>query len=164
MPGLNRRWSIDPGGEAVSHEEEVHNASRQFYAALNRMVSGDSGPMAEIWSHGPDVTSMHPIGGREVGWDAVQGAFGQVAHLASAGKVELKNALIRVAGDLAYEVGTEHGKVTLGGHKLALDHRVTNIYRKEAGAWRIVHHHTDISPAMLEALEDLQVHVAAKGR
>jgi ketosteroid isomerase-like protein len=139
-------------------------ASKQFYAALNRMANGDPGPMSEIWSHGADVTTLHPIGGREVGWDAVRGSWNQVAHLASAGKVELKHAVIRVSGDLAYEVGIEHGKITLGGHKVAMEHRVTNIYRRESGVWKIVHHHTDPSQAMLDALHDLQVHAAAGGR
>jgi hypothetical protein len=29
---------------------------------------------------------------------------------------------------------------------------VTNIYRREGGGWKMVHHHTDVSPAMVEAL------------
>ena len=95
----------------MSAEEEVRRASLQFYAGLNRMANGTAGAMADIWSHGPTVTTMHPIGGRQVGWDAVRGSFEQ---------------------------------------------RVTNIYRREAGAWKIVHHHTDISPAMLETLSRLQ--------
>jgi hypothetical protein len=48
--------------------DEVRKASEQFYAALNRMLNGDAGPMADIWSHSAVVTTMHPIGGREVGW------------------------------------------------------------------------------------------------
>ena len=148
----------------MSTAEDVRNASRQFYAALNRMLNGDPGPMAEIWSHGAQVTSLHPIGSREIGWDAVRGSFGQVAHLASGGKAELKEAIVQVAGDMAYEVGVEHGKVTLGGHKLAIEHRVTNIYRKEGGAWKIVHHHTDTSPAMLEVIHELHAHSGSAGR
>ncbi len=33
---------------------------------------------------------------------------------------------------------------------------MTNIYRREAGEWKLVHHHADISPAMLGILERLQ--------
>jgi ketosteroid isomerase-like protein len=53
-------------------------------------------------------------------------------------------------------VGVEKGHVTMGGHKVNLDHRVTNVYRREAGTWKIVHHHTDLSPAMIDLVGSLQ--------
>ena len=67
----------------------------------------------------------------------------------------MSGRLIRVAGDLAYEVGTEKGRVTLGGQQVAIEHRVTNVYRREGDAWKIVHHHTDLAPAMVEVMSDL---------
>jgi uncharacterized protein (TIGR02246 family) len=139
----------------MSAEDEVRKASQQFYAALNRMVNGDSGAMADIWSHSATVTTMHPIGGREVGWDAVRASFEQVAEVASDGKVELKDQLIRVAGDVAYEMGVEQGQLKLAGHQAGIEHRVTNVYQRQAGAWKMVHHHTDKSPAMLDILSRL---------
>jgi ketosteroid isomerase-like protein len=140
----------------MSTEEEVRRASMQFYAALNRMANGSGGPLADIWSHSPAVTTLHPIGGRQVGWDAVRGSFEQVAQLASDGNVEIMNQLIQVDGDLAYEVGVEQGKLKLAGQPIVIEQRVTNVYRREAGAWKIVHHHTDVSPAMVETLNRLQ--------
>lgn len=142
------------------YEDEVRKASKMFYTGLNSMANGDSGPLSAIWSHGADVTTMHPIGGREIGWDAVRGSFAGVAKLASKGKIELKDQLIHVVGDLAYEGGIESGQITLSGEKVTIEHRVTNIYRKEGGAWKIVHHHTDISPAMIEVLKRLQIKAA----
>jgi ketosteroid isomerase-like protein len=137
---------------SISAEREVRKASEQFYAALNRMLSGDAGPMGDIWSHSAGVTAMHPIGGREVGWDRVRESWEQVAKMASGGQVKLSDQVIQIAGDMAYEVGTEQGEAKLGGQQVSLEHRVTNIYRQEAGAWKIVHHHTDVSPAMLDVL------------
>lgn len=136
----------------MSTEDEVRNASKQFYTGLNRMANGDGSPLADIWSHSSVVTAMHPIGGREVGWDAVRASFEKVAELASEGKIELKDQFIRVAGDVACEAGIEHGHLKLAGQQVTIEHRVTNIYQREAGAWKIVHHHTDISPAMLDVL------------
>jgi ketosteroid isomerase-like protein len=144
----------------MSNEDEVRKASKLFYNGLNSMANGDSGPLADIWSHDAAVTTMHPIGGREIGWNAVGGSFAQVAKLASKGKVELKDQLIRVVGDLAYEVGIEYGQFSLAGEKVAIEHRVTNIYQKQGGAWKIVHHHTDISPAMIDVLRRLQTRAA----
>jgi ketosteroid isomerase-like protein len=140
----------------MSTEDEVRKASEQFYAALNRMANGDARPLADIWSQGADVTTMHPIGGREVGWDKVRASFAQVAEIASEGQVRLDDQLIRVTGDLAYELGSERGQAKFAGQQVSLDHRVTNIYRREAGSWKIVHHHTDVSPAMLDVLNRLQ--------
>jgi ketosteroid isomerase-like protein len=139
----------------MSTEDEVRTASRQFYAALNSMANGDAGRLEDIWSHGAAVTAMHPIGGRQVGWDAVRASFEQVAQSASDGKIELKDQLIHVAGDVAYEVGVEHGQFKLAGQKVTIDHRVTNIYQRKGGAWKMIHHHVDISPAMQDVVSRL---------
>jgi len=136
----------------MSTQEEVRQASKQFYAALNRMLNGDARPLADIWLHSAAVTAMHPIGGRQVGWDAVRTSFEKVAQLASGGKVELKDQLIHSTEDVAYEVGIERGQLKLSGQQVSIEHRVTNIYQREAGAWKIIHHHTDTSPAMLGVL------------
>ena len=139
----------------MSAEEDVRRASKQFYAALNRMANGDAGPMASAWSHGPDVTALHPIDGREVGWDAVNASFGRFAEIASDGNIALKDQFIRVDGDVAHELGVEQGECKLGGHPVAIKHRVTNIYRREGGGWRMIHHHSDTSPAMVDVLAKL---------
>ncbi len=55
--------------------------------------------------------------------------------------------------DVAYTVGTEYGQAKLGDETVGIDWRVTNIYRREEGEWKMVHHYTDVSPALVEALE-----------
>ena len=123
---------------------------------MNRMLNGDPGPIAEAWSHSATVTTMHPIGGREVGWKSVGESWTQFSKLATGGHAKLSDQLIQVVGDLAYEVGIEKGQVTLAGKQVPIEHRVTNVYRREAGAWKVVHHHTDVSPAMQDLLRSLQ--------
>lgn len=141
----------------MSAEMEVRKASGQFYAALNRMLCGDADPLADIWSHGAAATTMHPIGGRQVGWHDVHDAWKRVARLTSDGQVELRDQLLHVVGDMAYEAGVEQGKLKLAGGWVAIDHRVSNVYRRESGAWKIVHHHADTSPSMQDALRESQV-------
>jgi ketosteroid isomerase-like protein len=140
----------------MSIEGDVRAASAQFYAALNRMTGGDAAPLADVWSHGATVTTLHPIGGRQTGWDEVRGSFEQVAQLATGGHVDVRDQSIQVDGDLAYEVGVEVGQATIAGERVTIEQRVTNVYRREAGEWKIVHHHTDVSPAMLDILSRLQ--------
>jgi ketosteroid isomerase-like protein len=140
----------------MSTESDVQRASEKFYEALNRMANGESGSMKDAWSHGAAVTTMHPIGGREVGWEAVEASFAQVAGLASGGRIALEDRRLQVDGDMAYELGVESGRFTLAGHDVAIDQRATNIYRRDAGAWKLVHHHSDLSPAMMDVLKKIQ--------
>src|SRR5919108_4536283 len=99
---------------------------------------------------------MHPIGGRQAGWEQVRSAWEQVAHICSGGQVRLDDQLLRTGGDLAHEVGTERGQATMAGQTLTFEHRVTNGYRREAEGWKIIHPHTDVSPEMQELLRRLQ--------
>jgi ketosteroid isomerase-like protein len=140
----------------MSHEDEVRRASAQFYSALNRMADGDAGEMSRAWSHSDTVTTMHPIGGEQIGWTAVKESFDQVGGLASGGRVEIADQIIHAGEDMAYELGTERGQIKLAGETVQIEQRVTNIYRREADGWKMVHHHADISPAMLGILERLQ--------
>jgi len=55
-----------------------------------------------------------------------------------------------------YEIGTERGRGKVAGEQIEFEHRVTNVYRREGGQWKMVHHHTDVSPAMVEVLRRLQ--------
>jgi len=139
-----------------SPEAEVRTASERFYAALNRMANGDDSLIAATWSQSPSATAMHPVGGRNNGWNQVRESFHQFALAASAAQIRLDDQLILVSGDLAYELGVERGSLNLGGQPVAIDGRVTNIYRREPGGWKLIHHHADPSQAMQEAVNLLQ--------
>jgi hypothetical protein len=51
----------------VVAEDEIRQASKRSYGALNHVIGGDPQPMVEIWSHDSDVAIMHPLGGRRLG-------------------------------------------------------------------------------------------------
>ena len=140
----------------MSAEDEVREASKRFYAGLTRMLNGDATALAEIWSHSDTVTIMRPVGGRDIGWDEVRESFRRLASVASEGRVALEDQMIQVVGDLAYELGIECGQFKLAGTLVTFENRVTDIYRREAGKWKVVHHHADVSPAMVDVLRNLQ--------
>lgn len=48
-----------------------------------------------------------------------------------------------VSGDLAYTVHREHTKASLRGEPRDYVLRVTQVYRREDGAWKVVHRHGD---------------------
>lgn len=137
----------------MTAEDEVRAASTEFYAALNRMLAGDASSLGAIWSHSSTVTALHPIGDWHVGWEDVRTSFEKVAKASTGGQVAMTDQLIRVGEDMAYEVGVEHAQFSIAGEPLTVNSRVTNIYRREAGAWKIVHHHGDKSAGISEPLD-----------
>jgi hypothetical protein len=42
----------------MAFDDEIRQASEQFYAAINRAINGDPGSMMEVWSHGSEVTTL----------------------------------------------------------------------------------------------------------
>jgi ketosteroid isomerase-like protein len=140
----------------MSTEDEVRQASDQFYAALNRLLNGDAALMMEVWSHSPDVTVLHPVAGVTVGWEQVRASWEQFAHLCSGGQVTIRDPLIRVGTELAYVVATNAAQATVAGETISFELRATHIFRGEAGGWKVVHQHVDLLPAMQAILDRLQ--------
>ena len=140
-----------------SHTEAdaVRAASDQLYDALEALLNGDAGSMAEIWSHEDDVTTMTELGGREEGWDAISESMEEAAAVCSDGTATRKDQVIRVTGDLAYELCTESLSATFAGEPITWEHRATNIYRKENGEWKVVHQHADLNAELAEKVADM---------
>ncbi|WP_416840919.1 YybH family protein [Haloferax sp. DFSO52] len=136
-------------------DEGVRAASDKFYNALTQMASGDAAPMLELWPHRDDVTTMHPIGGREVGWDEVQGPWQGVADMADGGEVTPTDQHFRVYGDVAIELVTEKASMSLGGETVDGEYRATNVYLREDGEWHIIHHHTDTDSEFIDIVQRL---------
>jgi ketosteroid isomerase-like protein len=134
-------------------EEEVRRAAERFYAAQTHGLNGDFGPMEELWSHGSDVSVMPPSGGRVLGCEEVRAAWERAARAFSGGEVTLEDVVVvPITEDTAFTMGTERGHRKVGDQTIHFEGRVTNVYRREAGGWKIVHHHTDFSSALVEAL------------
>jgi ketosteroid isomerase-like protein len=133
-------------------EDEVRQTSEQFYASLNRLINADPGPMMEVWSHRSDVSTMNPRGRVNVGWEEVRAGWERATQSMSDGQVSVEDLIVvPLADDVAYTLGREHGQVKVGGEPVIIDWRVTTIYRREHGEWKVVHNHTDVSQTMVEA-------------
>ena len=57
------------------------------------------------------------------------------------------------SGDLAYTVAYEHTSTSVAGVPRTYTLRVTQIYRREDGEWKLVHRHGDELPADQEPLK-----------
>jgi hypothetical protein len=116
----------------MSVENEIRKASGKFYPALNSVLNGNPSLMADVWSHNSDVSTMHSIGGSQIGWDEVRASWENQAKICSNGQFRLSDQRICVGSDFSYELGTEHLDVLLAGNEVHTDFRVTNIYRRES--------------------------------
>jgi ketosteroid isomerase-like protein len=137
----------------MSTEDDVRAISDRFYSGLSRM---DVAALPEIWSHSDDVTAMHPMGGEQVGWEEVRASFEQAAGPMTDSHVDLIDQRIYAGTDLAVETGTERGSAKLDGELIEFEHRVTNVYRLEDGQWKMIHHHTDVAPGLIEIMQRRQ--------
>jgi ketosteroid isomerase-like protein len=133
-------------------EQELRAADAAFYAALRTAIAGDPSAMDAVWAHGPDVVSMHPLGDRQVGWDAVRAAWQGVAQIGQQVDIDLQDVATSTVGDVGIVTGTERGNLDLWGRHLDYSARVTNVFRREGGRWLLIVHHVDASPDLIRLL------------
>ena len=117
----------------IEAEEAIHN--------------GDVEPRLALWSTRDPVTVLGAIRSAS-GWDEVSQLFrGLASHFSDCTSYRFEIVTAGVSGDLAYTVGYEHTSVSWDGVPLEpYTLRVTHVYRRENGEWKIVHRHADRVP------------------
>jgi ketosteroid isomerase-like protein len=74
--------------------------------------------------------------------------FRWVGRRFKGGSLVPENTVAFASGDLAYTVGFERGEVAVDdGPARPMTIRVTHVYRRIDGKWRLVHRHADFPPA-----------------
>ena len=120
---------------------------RQFEEGVRRFVNGDPAAWKQNASHRDDVTIMGAWGACEKGWaDAAARYDWAAARFRDSGAAPTFDYLASgVSGDLAYTVAIERSAVRLAGQESAgsMPLRVTHIFRREDGTWKLIHRHAD---------------------
>ena len=132
-----RRQTSDAGFDAVLAAVE---------AAQVQLVNGQPGPFKALWSHGEDVTLSGGLGGAIAkGWTQVSERLDWVATQYTGGVRTHQEVARYVGQDVAYVVLREtiRFKNPADGSAMAHELRVTQVFRREDGRWRIVHRHAD---------------------
>jgi len=117
-------------------------------AAERAIHNGELAPRLQIWSTRDPVTLFGAWGPCKSGWEDVSRTFRWVASRFSCNEAyEFELVAAGVSSDLAYTVGYEHSSSSIdGGPAEPKTLRVTHIYRREDGEWKIVHRHGDKPP------------------
>jgi ketosteroid isomerase-like protein len=116
--------------------------------ATTAVRNGDPTSFVEQLSTHDPVTLFPASQPGQVGWADVSQAIRRVASVYSGSNVvEFQTVAAGVSGDLAYLVGYERAVSSIdAGASEDLGLRVTQVYRREAGEWRLVHRHADPGP------------------
>lgn len=119
---------------------------RQIEAGTD-VHSGDADSWTKLWS-GTDPVTLFGARQSRSGADAVH-AFNQEmgTWFRDCSSYEIELIAAGVSGDLAYTVAYEETTASVkGGPAEPYTLRVTHIYRREQGDWRVVHRHGDAVP------------------
>jgi ketosteroid isomerase-like protein len=128
--------------------QDLDDVIAQNTEALTAMRQGDPVPSISLWSDADDVTLFGAWGPIEQGAANVFETFRWVAdRFGPEGSSPQDIAAVHQSGDLAVTVGFERGTAQVdGGSPRDMVIRVTHVYRREHGEWRIVHRHADFPP------------------
>jgi ketosteroid isomerase-like protein len=120
--------------------------------AEEALSKGNVEPRLALWSRRDPVSLMGAWGPNKTGWAELERIFGWVAErLGSTQKIDFRYdvdvADVSSDGQMAYTVGFERfNEVPPDGEKKPWTVRVTHVYRRENGEWKIVHRHGDVAP------------------
>jgi ketosteroid isomerase-like protein len=116
-------------------------------AADTAIHNGDAGPRIALWSRKDPVTLLGALQ-TKTGWREIAPIFDMLAsRFSSCESFEYEVIAAGVSGDLAYIAGVEHTTAAVGDtapQPYAL--RVTTVFRRENGEWRVAHRHADPVP------------------
>jgi len=128
---------------------------RDFEAFLQRReeasrayVRGDAVPLSAMVAQEDPATFFLPRGGYRQGAREVASGYERDATVFKPGGESSKFEVFQMAAskDIAYWTGLQHGMARMGDSKEAVPSnlRVTEIFRREQGNWKLVHRHADM--------------------
>jgi ketosteroid isomerase-like protein len=121
--------------------KEIHYLIERYTKAVDTV---DLNLLSQIWSHSPEVSFIYPLG-EEHGFDAIeQHIFKNVmGGMFSARDLETHGVAVHVNGNTAWSEFHWVFRATMrkDGSAVTTHGVETQIYRKQAGEWRLVHVH-----------------------
>jgi hypothetical protein len=121
--------------------EAVARANR----ANEELLAGRGELLKECFSHGPDISLFGGFGGHERGWGEIGPRLDWIAKTFAGGHCEYEEVLSGSGVEHGFVVQFERGEARIVGRAepLRVDFRVTMVFRREDGAWRLAHRHAD---------------------
>jgi ketosteroid isomerase-like protein len=127
--------------------DDLRKTMEEYHRAEVAFQKGDPQPFKDICSHADYVTIVGGMGGVEKGWANVEKRYEWAASRFSTDNSEPQSEIVSLVAtpDMAYAVEIERSAARMAGsselQQLAL--RVTTVFRREGGQWKVVHRHAD---------------------
>lgn len=116
---------------------------KQREAAARAYVRGEPGPLEEIVVRALPATFFGPQGGALQGASTVAATYKRDAAAFDAGETRFEVLQMAASGGVAYWTGFQHAAARIGGQDMHMKLRVTEVFRREGDAWKLVHRHAD---------------------
>lgn len=127
----------------TEHEEFLAWVDTTLYDAELALHNGDAAPRRALWSRNEPVSVLgawrNAYGQHEI--DELFAALAESFSDCTSFAFELQAH--DVIGDMAFTAGLEHTSASVDGQPRSYTLRVTQVYRREQGAWRVAHRHGD---------------------
>ena len=108
--------------------------------------NGDPGPRRALWSRAEPVSVLGALQ-NAIGQAGISELFTQLGKtFTKCTSFEYELLACDVVGDMAYTACLEHTSASVDGKPGTYTLRVTQVYRRVGGAWRVVHRHGDMGP------------------
>ncbi|QAY72011.1 nuclear transport factor 2 family protein [Agromyces protaetiae] len=114
------------------------------------LFNGDDGPRRNTWARSEPVSVLgawRNAVGRE---DLIEAFVDLAQSFSDCTEYGLDLISLDVVGDLAYTVGYERVSTSVDGKPRTFTLRSTQVYRRDADGWRVVHRHADSVPSPAE--------------
>jgi ketosteroid isomerase-like protein len=125
---------------------DLNEARELYHNSVAAFIAGDPDAQKPLWSPRDDVTLANPLGPPAKGFEQVCQVIDAASTQIGEGEGYTFDSITVIkTADLAYEVGIERSRIKLGDspEKVPVSLRVTTIFRREDGEWKIVHRHAD---------------------
>jgi ketosteroid isomerase-like protein len=126
--------------------EDFNDFLKRREQAAQAYVEGDSEPVGKLAAGTGAATFFSPGGDFTEGAKAVAARYEKdAASFETGSETHFEILHFDSSGDLAYWVGLQKADVRLKGKAEAVkfDLRVTEIFRRENGQWKMIHRHAD---------------------
>lgn len=125
-------------------EAELGALMRQTEEATRVFIRGDMERYLELTQHASDFTLFNPFGGEATRYADRRESLLAAAGFFTGGEAEIELVEACASGDLLVLVMIERQHGTVGGlPDQSWSLRVTQVYRRIDGVWKLAHRHAD---------------------